>query len=111
MDCLQAFNSAIRSNFVDGLPLHVSDPVHSAFCIMTQAKFEEKSTQEVQSIMRSKHILITNMSTPALAFDARGLASLTTLSTITDVQGSLTLFILFFSAYRTDQINPWVQIS
>jgi hypothetical protein len=94
MECLQAFNLAIRSNFVDSLPLHISDPINSAFCIMTQAEFEEKSVQEVQSIMRRKHILITDMSTPTLEFDARGLASLTTLSTITDIQGSLILFIL-----------------
>lgn len=62
---------------------------------MTQAEFDKKSVQEVQSIMRFKHILITNMSTPALAFDARGLASLTTLSTITDIQGSLVSLYYF----------------
>jgi hypothetical protein len=62
---------------------------------MAQAEFEEKSVLEVQSIMRTKHILITNMSTPALAFDTRGLASLTTLSTITDIQGYSTPFIFF----------------
>ena len=61
---------------------------------MTQAEFEEKSVQEVQSIMRRKHILITDTSIPALAFDAKGLGSLTTLSTVTDIQGSLTPFIL-----------------
>jgi hypothetical protein len=62
---------------------------------MTEAEFEEKSIPEVQSIMRTKHILLTNTSTPTLAFDARGLASLTTLSTVTDIQGSLTPFVLF----------------
>ena len=85
---------AIKSSFVDGLPLHISDPVNSAFCIMTQAEFEEKSVGEVQSIMQRKHVLITDMSFSTLAFDARGLASLTTLSTVTDIQGSLILFLL-----------------
>jgi hypothetical protein len=71
---------------------------------MTEAEFEEKSVQEVQSIIRSKHILLTDMSTPALAFDARGLASLTTLSTVTDIQGSLLpCLVSHYSTYKIDR--------
>ena len=72
---------------------------------MTQAEFEEKSVQEVQSIIQRKHILITDMSTPPLAFDARGLASLTTLSTVTDIQGSLIPLILLLITLLMEPIR------
>jgi hypothetical protein len=87
LDLLQRFDSAVRRSFVNGLPLHVSDPVNSAFCAMTKVEFERKAVGEIQGIMRRRHILITDMDSPALDFDPRGLSSLTTLSTVTDIQG------------------------
>jgi hypothetical protein len=84
---LKAFDSAINAGFVNGLPLHVSDPENSAFFVVTEAEFESKSVEEIQEIFRRKHILVTDMRSATLKFGPRGLSTLTTLSTVTDIQG------------------------
>jgi hypothetical protein len=68
---------------------------------MTQVDFEAKSVEDIQKIARRKHILITQMHDPGVQFDAKGLSSLTTLSTVTDIQGKLAIpKCLHFSAHR-----------
>jgi hypothetical protein len=84
---LQAFDAAIKASFVDGRPPHVSDPANSAFCVMTATQFKDKSVEEVQTILKKQHVLVTGMDGPVLEFNARGLASLATLSTVTTIQG------------------------
>jgi hypothetical protein len=77
----------VRAGFQDGLPLHVSNPEKSVFAIMTESAYEKKTVKEIQEIFRHKHIVITEMRTTPLHFDARGLSTLTGLSTIADIQG------------------------
>jgi hypothetical protein len=87
LEYLGAFDAAVKAGFVDGRPLHVADPEKSAFFVMTEAEFESKSVEEIQGIFRQKHILVTDMRSATLQFDARGLSSLTRLSTVTFIQG------------------------
>jgi acyl carrier protein len=82
---------------LNSLPLHVSDPPHSAFFIITEADFKKKTVKEIQTIFRKKHILVTDMTTSTLKFDAKGLSSLTALSAVTDIQGALSFFFVLFS--------------
>jgi len=89
---LDTFDCAIKASFVDGLPLHISDPEKSAFSVMTEAEFETRSVAEIQAIIRKKHILVTNMSSPPLNFDSKGLSTLTRLGTVTHIQGELKIF-------------------
>ena len=84
---LLQFDKAIRDGFVDGKPLHVADPEKSAFKVMTESEFEQKSVEEIQEIFRRKHIVITDMRSPPLKFDAKGLRTLSPLSRITFIQG------------------------
>lgn len=72
---------------MDGGPLHIADPEKSAFCVMTESEFEEKSIEEIVEIFRRKHIVVTDMRSAPLKFDTRGLSTLTALSTVIDMQG------------------------
>lgn len=54
---------------------------------MTEMEFEEKTVKEVQSILRRHHIIVTDMEMAPLKFDARGLATLASLSSVTHIQG------------------------
>jgi hypothetical protein len=54
---------------------------------MTEAEFESRSVEEIQATFRHQHILVTDMRSDALQFDSRGLSTLSTLSTVTDIQG------------------------
>lgn len=78
---------AVNAGFVDGLPLHVSDPQKSAFFVMTEGEFKSSTIEEIQDIFQHKHILVTGMHSETLQFDSRGLSSLTRLSTVTHIQG------------------------
>ena len=84
---------------MDNLPRHVSLPNSSAFFVITETNFKKMSVEDVQLIFRNNHILVTEMSTSTLKFDAKGLSSLTGLSAVTDIQGMSSFFfaILYFS--------------
>lgn len=94
---LEAFDETIKTCFLNGRPLHLSDPPHSAFFILTEAEFKKKSVKEIQTIFRKKHILVTDMTTERLKIDIEGLSSVSALSAVTDIQGMLSLFCILFS--------------
>lgn len=84
---MKAFDTAIKARFVGGLPLHVSDLPQSDFCVMSEEEFEEKSVREIQAVMRRKHIVVTDLHSSVLKFDAKGLSSLASPITLTHIQG------------------------
>jgi hypothetical protein len=86
------FDDAIKATFLNHLPRHVSDPNSSAFFVMTEADFKNKTVKDLQTIFRHQHILVTEIPTSELKFDAKGLSSLTALSAVTDIQGTLSFF-------------------
>jgi hypothetical protein len=87
LDVLKSLDRLIKAGFVNGLPPHISDIENSCFCIMSEDEFEEKSVEEIQRIMKEKHILVTDLHSSVLKFDAKGLSSLASLSIVTDIQG------------------------
>ena len=87
LNLLKYFDTAIKAGFVGGLPLHVSDLPKSDFCVMSESEFEGKSVQHIQEIMRWKHILVTDLRSPILKFDAKGLSSLASPMVVTSIQG------------------------
>jgi hypothetical protein len=84
---LKSFDEAIKAGFVNNAPLHVADPEKSVFAIMTESDFDEKTVEQIQEILLKKHIIVKDMRSTPLQFDARGLKTLTGLSTVTDMQG------------------------
>jgi hypothetical protein len=83
----QRFYAAIKAIYVDGLPPHITDQANSAFCVLNETEFKEMSVQNVQAKLQTKHLLITGMNDGVLEFNAKGLATLGTLSTVTTIQG------------------------
>ena len=84
---LEAFYLAIQDAYKDGLPLHLADEEKSAMKVLTETEFEKKTVEEIQELLRRKHILITDIRRPALDFDSIGLSTLGPLSMVTDIQG------------------------
>lgn len=84
---LEAFDKAIQAGFVDGRPLHIADPEKSAFRVMTETEFEEKPIEEIQEILREKHIIVMDIQSAPLKFDAENLSTLWNLLAVTHIQG------------------------
>jgi hypothetical protein len=70
------------------LPLHLADPSKSAFCILTNDEYSQKSTEDILHLLAHRNIVITGMPTESLAFDAETLQSLTTMDTVVPIQGT-----------------------
>jgi hypothetical protein len=99
LSLLEDFDKAIKAGYVDDLPRHISRPSSSAFYVITEADFNKLSVEDIQDIFRNRHFLVTEMSTPTLKFDGKGLSSLTSLSAITDIQGKSFFFLSYESTF------------
>ena len=106
---LNNFNKAIISGFSGGKPPHLSEPHNSAFHIVTHDMFEKMSVKEIQDIFRKRHILVTNIPSAAMEFDSKGLSTLTSLSTVTYMQG-VSNFRYGIAHLKLFQINPSPEI-
>jgi len=80
----------VAANYVGGVPLHIARPDDSIFRVMPEAEYLQKSPSEVQEIMRTQHIVVTDRLEPPLEFDKNGLRSLCqNLSNTVTIQGLL----------------------
>lgn len=84
----QSFVDGVRASFVEGLPPHVARSAESVFCILSSAEYESKSHQEIQNILREKHIIVTETQFYPMKFDETGLESLKALDATIDIQGN-----------------------
>jgi hypothetical protein len=66
---------------------------------MTEANFNKLTAKQILHIFREQHIVVTEMSTPALKFDGKGLSTLTSLSAVTDIQGMLFFLLQYAIAF------------
>ena len=83
---------AVISWYSNGMPLHIADPTHSAFRILSKAEFDKISDQEVINGLSRQHFLITGTSEAPLAFDESGMRTLCHLKTVVELQGGSTIF-------------------
>jgi len=89
LETILDFEKAVAANYVNGLPLHIARPEDSIFHIIPEVEYQAKSPREIQEILRTKHILVTNHSEPPLKFDKHGLRTLCqNLSNSVTLQGS-----------------------
>lgn len=84
----QSFVDGVRGSFVEGLPPHVARSAKSVFCILSSAEYESKSHQEIQNILREKHIIVTETPFHPMKFDEAGLETLKALDATIDIQGN-----------------------
>jgi hypothetical protein len=74
---------------VEELPLHVARPSESVFRILSNADYESKSPQEIQDLLRQKHIIVTGIPSHPMKFDEDGLETLKALDATIDIQGNI----------------------
>ena len=88
MDNLHAFADAINQ---EPVPPHVGNPEASIFRVMKEADFNRLSTTEVLATLATNCIVVTDRIVQPIQFDAKGLSTLSTLSTVVPIQGMYTL--------------------
>ena len=74
----------------------MASPKKSAFCIISKQDFESKSDQEIQNILKEKHIVVTDEFKPSLSFDDKGLRTLGDLYKPVTIQGVWKYTLLLF---------------
>lgn len=79
--------NAIERTYVNGSPLHLSQPGESAFAIYTAEEFGQLSDFEVQGALRHRHILVTERPGDPIKFDRSALSELRVLTGVDTIQG------------------------
>lgn len=72
---------------LDGIPLHVRKPELSVFKVLAFSEFEQLSVKEVQNMLRTQHLLLTNEPSSRLEFNMKGLRTLRNASNTVTIQG------------------------
>jgi hypothetical protein len=67
--------------------LHVADPGHSMFRIMTVEEFKKMSYMEMQDLHVDYHLLVTGYPEAPFGFDMKGIATLGSSSSVIIIQG------------------------
>ena len=75
----------------DPLPLHIARPEASIFHVVSEADFNQLPTEDVLGILSSRCIIVTDRAVQPMKFDAKGLSTLASLSTIVSIQGIISL--------------------
>ena len=96
---LHLFSDALKARFVNGtlseasnpqpLPLHVGNPEASIFKTISEAAFAELSSKDILEMLAVSCIVVTDRPVQQIKFDAKGLSTLSTLSTVVPIQGIL----------------------
>ncbi|KAF9527052.1 hypothetical protein CPB83DRAFT_895689 [Crepidotus variabilis] len=81
------FMASVASNYVDGAPKHVTSPKESFFYTMNYDEYSRMKDVEILSLLKRKCIVIHNMNWPDMAFDERGLSTLSPLDAVISIQG------------------------
>lgn len=111
MDRLHGFADALKASYVAAelphtteevsqvlVPPHVGSPEASIFHVISESSFNSLSTREILDILAKKCIVVTDRAVRPLQFDAKGLSTLSTLSTVVPIQGMSSLHILKLGA-------------
>jgi hypothetical protein len=79
LSSFQTFEKLVRSSYgADGKPLHCAKQDISSFAILSDAEYSAKSTLEIQTLFRDKHIIVTDMAPDSMIrFDAAGIGRYT----------------------------------
>ena len=88
MEKLEKLLDTAVGQYQDGLLLHLSDPTRSAIAILSAIDFARKTPGEIQEILQTKHILISDCKhNPNFKFDKAGLDTLCLSMHPIEVQG------------------------
>jgi len=96
MEKIERILDAAVAQYEQGLPLHLSDPTRSALAVMSEAEFKKMEADEVQKLLRTKHILISDCAdNESLNFDEQGMRTLCLPMKEFEVQGGSIPFVIF----------------
>jgi len=73
---------------------------------MSESEYLNKTSGEIQELLRNKHILISDCAFQQLEFNEDGLRTLCPPWQTIEVQGEVLSFILTWFVYANLQINP-----
>jgi hypothetical protein len=81
--------------YEQGLPLHLADPKRSALAVMSEAEFKKMKACDVQDLLRTKHLLISDLgNVQPLKFDEQGMRTLCLPIHEFQVQGVFVAFVM-----------------
>lgn len=83
---IEEFRIAIEKSYKNGKPLHISDPENSVFHIVSESVFKTLTDAQVQEILRTQHIVVTDTVKHNLNFK-QALKRLAPLSSTVTIQG------------------------
>lgn len=93
VDSLYKFVDAIVCEYLPDagvdLPLHLTNPSRSAFCILANEQYSKMTTEDILGIFAHQHIVITGIPVERRLFDVETLETLTTMNTVVPIQGIL----------------------
>jgi hypothetical protein len=90
MDRLHAFAEAVNQ---EPVPPHVGNPETSIFRVIHESTFNQMSAKDILATLATNCIVVTGRSVQPMNFDAKGLSTLSTLSTVVPIQGTYTLLL------------------
>lgn len=74
---VKIFFEQVESGYQGGQPMHIADPDRSGFAIVSFAKFQAMTPQEIHGLFRrGKNVVVTGCPCPNLQFDEAGLRTL-----------------------------------
>ena len=86
---------AVEAGYKDGRPLWMASPEDSIFCILSKSEVDQKSAEELQKILRSKHIVVHDQFEPTLRFDEEGLSTLGDLQKLVTIHSVYNFRVIF----------------
>jgi len=93
LDRFQRLFTYVRQFYHQEKPRHLSAPHLSSIQVIGHEQYAAMNPQQIQSLLRQKHILVTGCPTSGISFDIKGLRTLAPLDVPIDIQG---LPIIFF---------------
>jgi hypothetical protein len=91
MEIVYSFVDAIESCYQDEFPLPyhcLSEKNQTVLHVISEGEFHNLSISTVQSLLRSKHLLLVDCTFPTVLFDNSGLQSTKPLTTVISIDGN-----------------------
>lgn len=85
---LETLIEKVENQYIGGQAKHVAVPEESLFRIMSYDEYKSMGSNDLSTILERQNIVIRDMPTEDMRFDAVGLATLCPLHAMIEMQGS-----------------------
>lgn len=80
--------SGIEKSYIDGVAMHVKDPVNSIIATLTYEEYLAMPQDKLHELLQEKNVVVTGAPVPDHQFDAKGLEFVHPLHSTVPIQGS-----------------------